>query len=275
MILRLGSQAEGQLAPVRSIQRSGGAGPFTQAVTGLVNGATYSFSVWAVNGDGRGPAATATGKAMPTITLSATGTLTEVVETPTDDSVTASVTLSNTSIEDISITVYEVVDDGNRPQVTITNGTIVIPSGQTAGPDSATIRAINDAVDDDDANARIQVRSEGATAPADTASIDITDDDEVPGAPRSLTATAGDKKLTVEWISPDDNGSSPITHYEYRHTTTTFDGDKGWKMVTGGPGARTVTIGNLTNDTAVNVEVRAVSAAGPGDSANGSGTPTG
>ena len=251
-------------------------GVFTQEVSNLVNGATYTFSVYAVNTQGKGPAATATGKAQPTITLElSTTSLTEVVETPTDDSVTASVTLSNTSIEDISITVYEVVDDDNGEQVAITNGTIVIPSGQTAGPDSATIRAINDAVDDDDANARIQVRSEGATAPADTASIDITDDDEVPGAPRSLTATAGDKKLTVEWISPDDNGSLPITHYEYRHTTTTFDGDKGWKMVTGGPGARTVTIGNLTNDTAVNVEVRAVSAAGPGDSANGSGTPTG
>ena len=264
------ASADGQLTQIGKVAAD--AEPLQADVEDLTNGVAYTFSVYAVNTQGRSPAATATGKAMPTITLTIDNfTIAEGDETT---AATATVKVSNPSIEPITVTVKEVVATGAKEQLTITNPTIVIAAGSTTAAATTTITAFDDEVDDDDENASVKATSDDATDAA-AQEITITDDDEVPGAPRSLTATAGDKKLTVEWISPDDNGSSPITHYVYRHTTTTFDGDKGWKMVTGGPGARTVTIGNLTNDTAVNVEVRAVSAAGPGDSANGSGTPTG
>ena len=37
--------------------------------------------------------------------------------------------------------------------------------------------------------------------------------DGPPGAPRNLTATAGNKEITLSWDPPDDNGNAPATRY--------------------------------------------------------------
>ena len=37
--------------------------------------------------------------------------------------------------------------------------------------------------------------------------------DGPPGAPRNLTATAGNKEITLSWEPPDDNGNAPATRY--------------------------------------------------------------
>ena len=37
--------------------------------------------------------------------------------------------------------------------------------------------------------------------------------DGLPGAPRNLTATAGNKEITLSWESPADNGNAPATRY--------------------------------------------------------------
>ena len=37
--------------------------------------------------------------------------------------------------------------------------------------------------------------------------------DGLPGAPRNLTATAGDREVTLSWDPPDDNGNAPATRY--------------------------------------------------------------
>ena len=37
--------------------------------------------------------------------------------------------------------------------------------------------------------------------------------DGLPGAPRNLTATAGNKEITLSWEPPDDNGNAPATRY--------------------------------------------------------------
>ena len=38
-----------------------------------------------------------------------------------------------------------------------------------------------------------------------------------PGAPASLTATAGNEEVALVWGAPADDGGAPITGYEYRH----------------------------------------------------------
>jgi len=267
------AEATGQLT--RSGQTADGT-TLTVTIDGansLVNGATYTFSVWAVNDQGRSPAATATGKAQPAITLTLSGT-TLNEGTPAPDTVTASVAIGTPSIEDIVVTVGELIADDATSQLSIAGASIMIPAGQLAGTDTATIMATDDVVDDEGANGHVRATSTGATM-SDSLEITITDNDEVPGAPRNLTVTAGNAQLTLEWISPENPGSSAIDKYQYRYSTDALDADDEWEDVTGGGAARSVVIGNLTNDTLVNVEVRAVSAAGNGGAATGSGTPTG
>ena len=149
----------------------------------------------------------------------------------------------------------------------------MIEAGTTA--DTAYVKAIdNDYVRPD--TVTVTATADNANDPADGVEIDITNDtDAAPGEPRSLIANVGDTQLAVEWQSPAAAGTSAITRYEIRWSTDTLDDDDAWTVVTGGAGARTYTITGLTNDTAVNIEVRAVSAAGNGAAASTSGTPTG
>lgn len=111
--------------------------------------------------------------------------------------------------------------------------------------------------------------------------INITDDDTIPGQPASIEATGGDKKISVEWNGAP-GGSSAITGYEYRSaegsTASAFEDEDdqsdigGWKAVGGGAGARTVEIGSLKVGIAYAVQVRAVSAAGKGAIADATAT---
>ena len=275
------------------------AGVFSVPVTGLRNGVTYTFKVWAVNTKGadpdivrvRGPAATATAKAQPSITMALDNTTLAEDPSSASDTATVTITLSNPSTEAITVTVVEKFADGDTDmisQVDITNPTIVIAAGSTtaaASADPTTITAKDDPVDDTTgavtSTALVQATASNAIdsdADADTeglqpTSIAITDDDTVSGAPQNLSAAVGNAQLTVEWTSPANNGSSDITHYQYRYALTADIGDAEWADVSGGANARLVVIGNLTNDSEYTVEVRAVTAAGDGASASTTGTP--
>ena len=84
--------------------------------------------------------------------------------------------------------------------------------------------------------------------------VTIHDNDhlEAPGAPRNLTAHAGDGHVTLEWTEPQSDGGSPIIRYEYKRD------DRPWRN-TSGSGNRHVE-SNLENGTTYTFVVRAINA---------------
>ena len=50
--------------------------------------------------------------------------------------------------------------------------------------------------------------------------------DGPPGAPRNLTATAGNKEVTLSWDPPADNGNAPATRYRIEWRVDGKDYDK-------------------------------------------------
>ncbi len=88
-----------------------------------------------------------------------------------------------------------------------------------------------------------------------------------PGAPRGLTATAGDAQVSLSWRAPSSNGGAAITGYRVYQGTSK-------KPVASVTGTGT-TVKNLTNGTAYSFKVTAVNKAGEGPASGAaSATPT-
>ena len=83
-----------------------------------------------------------------------------------------------------------------------------------------------------------------ATEPVTSASTEPVFGDGLPGAPRNLTATAGDQEVTLSWEPPADNGNAPATRYRIEWRIDGKDYKKGhW----GPSGETTYTKTDLAN----------------------------
>ena len=126
----------------------------------------------------------------------------------------------------------------------------------------------------------------GAMPLRDTAgnAVEALDDHavaNVPGAPASLNATAGDTQVTLSWTAPGSDGGSAVTEYQYRVSDdagSTWSPD--WTDVPDGSdtGAdrsdeRSYTVTGLDNGVLHTFEVRAVNAVGAGGVAEATSTP--
>ncbi len=94
------------------------------------------------------------------------------------------------------------------------------------------------------------------TAPVTPVGVTV----EIPGAPTTVTAVAGDAQATVGWTAPEDDGGATISEYriQVRTGTTVLR-----TITVAGTTSSTVVTG-LTNGTAYTFRVRAVNLAGPG-----------
>ena len=84
----------------------------------------------------------------------------------------------------------------------------------------------------------------------------------VPSAPRNLEALGGDEQVTLSWEAPEDDGGFAITDYEYLISGT----GGGW--ISTGSTETSHTVTELTNGRVYLFQVRAVSAAGAGNSSH-------
>ena len=95
----------------------------------------------------------------------------------------------------------------------------------------------------------------------------------VPTAPQSFTATAGNGSVRLDWTAPSSDGGSAIVRYEYRYKAGTGSFTS-WATV---PGSNINTtrynVTGLTNGTAHTFEVRAATATHKGVAASGTATP--
>jgi Ca2+-binding RTX toxin-like protein len=91
------------------------------------------------------------------------------------------------------------------------------------------------------------------------------------GAPTAVAATAGNAQATVTWTAPANTGGSAITSYQVQVRTGTTVA----RTVTGiAANATSTVVTGLTNGTAYNFRVRAVTAAGNGTLSTASNTVT-
>ena len=110
-----------------------------------------------------------------------------------------------------------------------------------------------------DANLHSVVSAEASATPA----APVT----APGAPRGLTATAGDAQVSLSWQAPGSDGGAAITGYRVYQGTSK-------KPVVSVTGTGT-TVKNLTNGTGYSFKVTAVNKAGEGPASGAaSATPT-
>ena len=118
---------------------------------------------------------------------------------------------------------------------------------------------------------------EGAASDQSTATTPAA----VPDAPTGLTATAGDRQVTLSWTAPASDGGSAITAHECcqkeNATDTCMESD--WTAIddSGADGANATgfTLTSLTNGTTYTFRVRAANAVGESAASNAaSATPT-
>ena len=86
----------------------------------------------------------------------------------------------------------------------------------------------------------------------------------VPSAPTGLSASAGDRRVTLRWTAPSRDGGSAITGYEYRYRE---EGGSygGWRAASSSTSA---TVTGLDSGTTYEFQVRARNDIGPGPESN-------
>ena len=94
-----------------------------------------------------------------------------------------------------------------------------------------------------------------------------------PGAPGSLSASAGNGQVTLSWTAAASNGSS-ITRYDTRYNAGAGRNWSDWSAVPGGGPARSHPVRGLDNGTEYGFQVRAVNGRGEGPAAGVNATPS-
>ena len=224
-------------------------------VTGLTNGTSYIFRVYAVTVAGNGTVSANSSAIIPFT----------VPNVPTSFTTTAgssSLILAFTTPAfngGSQITGYEYSTDGGS--------TYVLVSGNLS-TSTAVTRTVASLTPGTTFQTRVRVvNARGAGTAASSSGTPYT----VPNVPTSFTTTAGSSQLTLAFTTPASNGGSQITGYEY-----STNGGTTYVLVSGNLSTSTAvtrTVTGLAAGTTFQTRVRVVNAAGAGAAASSSGTP--
>ena len=269
--------AAGDAVPAATAWESVGLN-FTHTVTELANGQRHAFEVRAVNGStpGEGPAA------QVQATPSAAGGSRGVTVSPTALTVTKGTSRTYTAklntqpTESVTVT-----PSSSNTKVTFSPASLTFTTTNWNTAQTVTVTAAQDAAEAASATISHAVAG-GDYGSVSAASVAVTVKDvggggggavgpSVPGAPASLTATAGDEEVALVWSAPADDGGTPVTGYEYRFAAgTTVPGDTPWPSA----GLNLEwTVTGLTNGQQYAFEVRARNRVGPGETSGTTALP--
>ena len=228
------------------------AGPLTCTLTGLTNGDTYSFTVWAANSVGLGPSSPASNTVTPATVPGA----------PSGASATAG---------DVSATVAWTApaSDGGSPvtgyTVVASDSTTPANGGETCswttGPLTCTVTGLTNG---DTYSFTVRAINGIGLGPSSPGSNTVTPG-TVPGVPSGVSATAGNADATVTWTAPASDGGSPVTGYTVvaSDSTTPANGGETCSWTTG---PLTCTVTGLTNGDTYSFTVWAINGIGLGPS---------
>lgn len=226
-----------------------GASPGTTAtVTGLTNGTSYVFRVAAVTGFGTGAYSTESAAVTP---LAAATAPTSVAGARGDRQASLSWTapISNGGSPITDYIVQYRTDVAGSPWLTFGDGTSAATSATVTSLANGTAYRF-----------RVAAVTSFGTGSYSTESAPVIPM-AVASAVTNLAGVPGDRQVTLNWVTPSDNGGSAITDYvvQYRTHVTL----QSWQPFTDGVSAATqATVTGLENGTSYRFRVAAVTAAG-------------
>ena len=232
-------------------------------VTGLTNGQTYTFTVYATNAQGNGQASTASNAVTP-VAPAPPGQPTSVAATAGNASAgvnwTAPSSSGGSAISSYTVTAYI----GTTAQA---------PPTVVSGSPPATSTTVTGLTNGQTYTFTVYATNAQGNGPPSTASNAVTPaPPPPPGQPTGVTATAGNASATVSWTAPAAGGS-PISSY----TVTAFIGTTAQSpptVVNGSPPATSTTVTGLTNGQPYTFTVYATNAQGNGPPSAASNTVT-
>lgn len=220
---------------------------------------------WGNNGDGRVGDGTTTNPAAPSVVTFGTHSTQTIGFVPSPPSAPASITVepalasltvawaTPSSAGSSAITDYEYqysTDGGTTWSSWTSFGTTVSPAsigGLTAGT-----------------NYLVQIRAVSTDGAGPAAQAAAAVSPQIPPGAPTVTATAGELSLTVNWTAPAVIANGPVNNYETRVST---DAGSTWAAWTPQGLATSLALTGLTSGTSYQVEVRARNFAGAGPAA--------
>lgn len=216
----------------------------SRTISSLTNATTYTFRVAAETEWGIGEYS----EPISATPFTTPGAPTSVSGVRGDGSVTLSWTAPSSN-GGSAVTDYLVEFASGGAYSTFSDGTSTNTSATVTGLTNGTAYTF-----------RVSAINAAGTGPASTASSAVTPL-SVPSVPQSLSATASNQTVVLNWSAPSSTGGSPITDYVAEYSTT---GTSGWVAFGTTSSVRSETATGLTNGTLYYFRVSAVNTVGTG-----------